>query len=50
MDQETRERLDAKYLKKKFLRRERLRSIFTQIYLEIFSVDDSRKRIVGLDF
>ena len=47
--QETRKRLDAKYLKKNFLRRERLPNT-SNIPEVIFSVDNSRKRIVGLDF
>ena len=51
---ETRERLDAKCLKKIFLRRERLPGIQYSIYASIpevnFSVDNSRKRVIGSDF
>ena len=49
--QETWERLDAKYLKKNFLRRrEATEYIYSKISEVIFSVDNSGKRIVGLDF
>ena len=50
IDRETRERLNAKYLKKNFLRwRETTEYIYSKIPEMIFSVDNSRKRIVGLD-
>ena len=46
-----RERLDAKYLKKNLLRRrEATKYIYSKIPEVIFSVDNSRKRIAGLDF
>ena len=50
-NQETRQRLVAKYLKKNFLRgREATEYIYANIPKVNFSVDNSQKCIVGLDF